>query len=67
MSEKMTLEQFVEQEHKRLDLFKAYFISNHAKNPKGWPLKMRSADWDEQLMFFDETQVVIDNGGENEQ
>ena len=50
----MNIETFLEGERKRLELFKKWWLENHAINPEHFPLEMGSGDWDSQLHFFEE-------------
>ncbi|RWR30529.1 hypothetical protein D2T29_12725 [Sinirhodobacter populi] len=55
----MTLEQFVEEEQKRLAAFSAWYRKKADEgevNDDGspvFPTEMGSGDWDEQYLFFD--------------
>lgn len=48
----MTLDEFVTEEHARLDRFAAGYRQNAVQRPDEWPLTMEPGDWDEQLQMF---------------
>lgn len=50
----MTLDQFVAEEHIRLDRFLANYHRNAIERQHEWPLEMEPGDWDEQLQCFSE-------------
>ena len=54
MKDSITLDQFVDEEHKQLDAFKASYLAENAKKPENWPLDANPGCWDEQLQICDE-------------
>lgn len=51
--EEISLDEFVEQESRRLAFFKSYYESNHKHNPENWPLAINSGAWGEFFAIFD--------------
>lgn len=49
----LTIEQFIEEELKRIQSFKDWYLREHKTNPEHFPMKMDPGDWDEQLNMFD--------------
>ena len=45
----MTLEEYIAEEHKRLDEFKVFWLARHEQDPETYPLEMQPGDWDEML------------------
>lgn len=48
----MNFETFLQDEAKRLELFKKWWLENHKTNPEYFPLEMNPGDWDSQYHFF---------------
>jgi len=48
----ITLDEFLEQERARLDLFRKMWLKGMMKEPENYPAKMEPGDWDEQLLAF---------------
>ena len=49
----MNLDEFVEQEHERIDNFKAHWLYEHSHNSDDYPLELDEGMWDEQLNTYD--------------
>ena len=51
----MTLDQFVEEEKKRILRFQSYWHNKRLEESKSqWPLNMTPGEWDEQFRCFEE-------------
>ena len=50
--EKVTLDDFVEVETRGLKTFMKYWMQEHKKSTKNFPLKMSLGEWDEQFRMF---------------
>lgn len=48
----LTLEQFVAEQKRRLDLFHKWWLSKQTTDKELYPESLRSGDWDEQFSFF---------------
>ena len=46
------LEEFINQERRRLQEFESMWIANNIKNEEHFPLHMREAEWMEQFLIF---------------
>lgn len=63
----MTLDEFIAEEHARIDAFKAMWVRNMAKDertPDGdpiFPAEMEPGDWDSQLLMYDVDDEKEDN------
>lgn len=54
----MTLEEFIQEQHERVEKFKADYERNNAKDQEVFPLDLAPGQWDEQLQIFE--------GGDND-
>lgn len=48
----MTLDEFIEEAHEHIELFKAEWMKGVKEAPDMYPLDMPEGEWDEQLIAF---------------
>jgi hypothetical protein len=60
----MNLSEFIAEERQRLDAFEKWYRNQMAEGPIDdsgcpvFPAEMGSVDWDEQLQFFDPSEIA---------
>lgn len=50
----MNIDEFVEQEHNRIEDFKAYWLYEASHNSEEFPMDLEAGEWDEQLTLYSE-------------
>jgi len=49
----MTINDYIKQEHDRLDKLARYWKEQHKLQPDLYPLEMQEGDWDEQFIVIE--------------
>ena len=48
------LNDYINEEHGRLDRFQAYWASKHIENPENFPINLSRGEWWEHTELFDD-------------